>query len=251
MERAYNRPAGCLSDLTIDRLIVDELDGPTRAATLVHADTCTWCSARIAELRAEHQRFADQPLPIFLGRSRRVWLGASAGLAAAAALALVVMTSPAEPEPEPELAPASTTDVVRSKGSGQPGLGLRLERDGRLETLLPGESIVPGARVQPTYTAAEGGWLAVFGVDGAGRVQRHYPDDAQASTGAFHPPGRDEPLPFSLTFDATPGPERVIAVHCPHAIDIAAVERRLADGAAPAPGSACTVDRIELPKAGP
>lgn len=247
MERAFNRPAGCLSDLTIDRLIVAELDGPARAATLVHADTCTWCSARIAELRAEQRRFADRMLPLFLRRPRRAWLGASAGFAAAAALALVIVTSPEEPEP----APGPTPDLVRSKGSAHLGLGLRLERDGRLETLLPGESIAPGARVQPTYTAAEGGWLAIFGVDGAGQVQRHYPDDAQAGTGAFMPPGRDEPLPFSLTFDATPGPELVIAVHCPHAIDIAAVERQLADGAAPTPGSACAVDRIELPKAGP
>jgi hypothetical protein len=170
-----------------------------------------------------------------------VWLGASAGFAAAAALALVVATRPEEPEPTP--------DIVRSKGDTR--LGLRLERDGRLEALLPGEAIAPGARVQPTYTAAEGGWLAVFGVDGAGRVQRHYPDDAQADTGVFTPPGRDEPLPFSLTFDATPGRELVIAVHCPHAIDIAAVERQLADGAAPTPGPACAVDRIELPKVGP
>ena len=241
MERTYRRPTGCLSDLRIDRLIVDELDTPDRAATLAHADACAWCSLRISELRTAQSDFAAQPLPRSLRPRRPTWLGASAGLAAAAALAIVFAIPPHKPRP------VLSDDDVRSKGS--PHLDLQVERDGLLEPLLPGDRIRPGARVQPSYTAAAPGWLAIFGVDGAGRVQRHYPVGTDAS--AFVPAGRAEPLPFSLTFDSIPGLERIIAVHCPWPLDLAAVERQLATGATPSLDPGCAVDRLEFAKEDP
>ncbi|WP_434420153.1 DUF4384 domain-containing protein [Nannocystis pusilla] len=241
MQRAFQRPTGCLSDLVIDRLIVGELDDAARVEVLGHAAACTWCTARIAELRGEQQVFAAGPVPLALHRPKRRFLGVSAALAAAAALALVFLPDRSGPEPEPAPVPG---DVVRTKGAAH--VGLYVERDGKLSPLLSGEHIVPGARVQPTYTATEPGHLAIFGIDGAGRVQRHYPAEAPGSAPVR--PARDEPLPFSLAFDATPGRERLVAVFCEQAFDAAALERRLADDAAFEPGPGCSVDRIDLHK---
>ncbi|MFY0535929.1 hypothetical protein [Nannocystis pusilla] len=176
MQRAFQRPSGCLSDLVIDRLIVGELDDAARVEALGHAAACTWCTARIAELRGEQQAFAAGPVPLALHRPKRRFLGLSAALAAAAALALVFLPDRSGPEPEP--APV-LDDLVRTKGAAH--VGLYVERDGKLSPLLSGEHIVPGARVQPTYTATEPGHLAIFGIDGAGRVQRHYPADGPES----------------------------------------------------------------------
>ncbi|WP_096329638.1 DUF4384 domain-containing protein [Nannocystis exedens] len=227
----------------IDRLIVGELDDGARAEVLGHAGACAWCTARIAELRGEQQAFATGPVPLALHRPKRRFLGVSAALAAAAALALVFLPDRSGPGPEPEPA-LDTGDVVRTKGAAH--VGLYVERDGGLSPLLSGEHIVPGARVQPTYTTSEPGHLAIFGIDGAGRVQRHYPADGPASAPVR--PARDEPLPFSLAFDATPGREVLVAVFCPQAFDAAALEPRLAGGAAVEPGPRCTVDRIDLLK---
>ncbi len=246
MERIVYRPAGCLSDFAIDRLIVGELDDIARSATLDHAAACASCARRISELRGEHEHFATRPLPLFLGRRRRTVLGASAVLVAAA-LAVVVAMPP--DEPNDPVAPEPISDVVRTKGGDH--LGLYLERDGQFEPLLSGERIAPGARVQLTYTAAGPGYLAIFGVDGVGKVQRHYPGEAHVHTGAFVHAGHDEALPLSLAFDATPGHEVLLAVFCPQLIDTAVIERQIADGSAPSAGPTCTIDRIELLKSDP
>jgi len=68
-----------------------------------------------------------------------------------------------------------------------------------------------GDAVRFTVSARERVFVAIFGLDAAGRLSMYHPDTDELSAVQ---PGRDQPLPTAIALDATPGDERLYGVFC-------------------------------------
>jgi hypothetical protein len=211
---------GCLSNLALDRYLLDELSPPERQGVAGHLVGCRTCADLYAVMQAERVRFADQPLASLAadalaraGSSRPSWLRrllipATALCAGAAALA-VLWTPRAD---------------FRSKGSGGFSLSpyvLHPERAVTGGDLRPGEALHPGDKLQFRYHGRDG-YLAVVAVDAGGTVSVFYPPGAQAApvTG-----GRDVALSSAVELDGSLGRELVVAVRCDQPVAVAEVVR--------------------------
>lgn len=156
------------------------------------------------------------------------WLLLGAGLAAVAAAAVLVVFAGgrdrgggggAMRNDEPPAQGAAISLIVHAAGSPDRPLG-------------PGDTVQPGARLRLEIRAARRGYVAVLGVDGSGEVTVHYPPAGMAPAG-FDP--RDRMLPGATAFDATPGDERLVAVHAEQPFSLDAVVAAVrAGGALPA-----------------
>ena len=198
------RPEGCLSDLSLDRLVAGEhVDAPKQA----HLGGCDPCTARLAAFRREQQLAAplvdelrQRPAKV-LPLPRRRWLVA-APLFAAAALLLLMLLPRFRPLP-----------AERAKG-GAPALVLDVvvrHVDGSIEALAPGKRVHAGDAVRFVVSTARPGHLVILGLDAAGKVSVYVADGANP-----HPivRGVRQPMPGSIILDATPGAERLVALEC-------------------------------------
>ncbi|HEY3358375.1 MAG TPA: hypothetical protein VGQ83_34320, partial [Polyangia bacterium] len=213
-----------MSDLILDRLVAGELDGRPAAA---HLASCLTCRRRIEELR-QAQRGAESAMraaaarlveerrrrPGVRWRSLRVGL---VGLAAAAAALLVIFGVPVHPgrRPAPIVAPSGE----RTKGAVALDLVVR-RPDGRVELVLPGDTLAPGDAIRWRVSSDRPGFVAVVGLDQRGAVTPYYPRGAALAPVA---PGRDQLLEGSIELDDAPGTERVQLVICPDARAVATV----------------------------
>lgn len=230
-------PDGCLSSLALDEHAVGQLEPARRDAVRAHLVDCPHCGARAKALEAERIRFAARER----GRRRAaptgvvrpaIAVGFGLLVAAAAVLLLVDRRDPGSP-------PGDTT---RAKG------GLRLEvyvKKG--DQVLPARGAVlrPGDAIRFAVAGVDGGYLAVLGRDGTGRVSVYYPPGERAAPASRAE--EEEALPGSIVLDDAPGPETIALVHCDAAVPVATLAAVLARGGdAPVPG--CAVDRLELEK---
>ena len=213
------RPEACLSDLALERLLVEELGpGAERDAIARHLAACARCQARRDALAAAP---AQEPDPTFWQRQsarpppRRAALGA--GLAGMAALAALVLVLRPRPAPRPD-----ASDDARVKGGGAALELVARDRDGRTVPVFEGTSLRPGEAVRFIVTSPKPAHLAIVGLDAGGQVSLYWPPPAGASD--EWPPGAHE-VPGSIVLDATPGEERFVAVVCDAPIDHAALER--------------------------
>jgi hypothetical protein len=213
----------CVSELTIDRLLADELARDVADAVRAHATSCASCGPLLADAERVAREFAADPpvLRLPAARRRTSWaLGAGGALlAAAAALAIFVRTRPVEPEISPSVS------GIRTKGSAV--LGFFVSHAGELRRGQSGEVVAPADRVQLVTTTEQAGWIAVTGTDARGvRTVYGAPQPLDA--------GRDRELPFSIILDDTLGRSTISAVFCPSPFTL------------DAPPASCTTDTIAI-----
>jgi hypothetical protein len=220
------RPESCLSDLALERLLMDEPQPPTaRAAARAHLASCERCSQRSDALAAapaqapDPQWWARPPEPRRARRGVetrwrvRARLGAGAvTLAAAAALVFTLRSRPVAP-----------VDDTQIKGGGFILELVARRADGRVEPVFEGSVLHPNDAVRFVVTAPEPGQLAVVGFDSAGQASIYAP--AAATTSGPHE------LPGSIVLDDTLGAERFVAVLCREALDEATLRRAALSGA--------------------
>jgi hypothetical protein len=199
------RPPGCLSDLTLDKLVAGA--PATRATVEEHLATCMLCTQRLDELRRLNVRaalvLADGPGKLRRRLWRRTFVRASQALAAAAMLAFIVLL-PIWRQPGHE----------REKGQGLP-LELALvarQADGRIVELASGGRVHAGDAVRFLLSTGRGGHVVVLGLDAAGKVSVYVADGER---GLHVERGARQAMPGSIILDATPGAERVVALLCP------------------------------------
>jgi hypothetical protein len=191
-----------ISGFTLERYALGELEGDElRAAeAVIAADPAL--ALRVDQIRAERDAFLRaEPYAKFrvAHEARRApkqrWLAWMGLTLVTAAAVVVLMVQP--------------TGYEGVKGNGV-GLSVTLVGAGAPKALASGARVHAGDRLQLAYDAGEAQYVALLGIDGAGAVSVYYPD---ASDVMVNRPGAARAsFPFSLTLDATPGSETMVAV---------------------------------------
>jgi hypothetical protein len=193
------RPAACLSDLVLDRLLAGE-PGPRWE----HVNSCARCRARLEQLK-QASRVSESFITAGIARTRRRLWARRAGIAtslAVAATLLLVMTR-VRPLPSP---PAGE----RLKGA-ELSLGVYVRRGtGVVVAAQSPATVAPGEQIRFEVTSARPGFLGIVGLDSAGAVT---PYVASGQRLRKLGPGR-QLLDGSILLDETLGAEQLIAVWC-------------------------------------
>jgi hypothetical protein len=224
----------CLSDLVLDRLRTGELQPSSDVAA--HVGTCAGCAARMAALRADARRFADESFVPGLAadararaRGRRLSMPVWSGLLAAAAVLLLYVHSR---PPEPSL---------RTKGRGALDLVVR-RADGRVEPVDAGTLLHPDELVRFIVSTDESGYLMIVGADARQAVTVYQPTTGQPRT---LPAGRHI-IDGSVVLDDALGPERMIAVLCARPPSVDAVTAAARKALARADGDPRRMSTLDL-----
>lgn len=224
----------CPTELELDRLFVGELDAARAERGRAHAASCARCAALVAERERGVAAFAqdvglDHVTAATLRRLRaerttRAVMVAAGALAAAVViyLALPKRHDPGTPEhPVAAALPGPTEPSgVRIKG----GLALELvakRLDGHTEWLASPAQLAPSEAIRFAISTPSPGFVAIVGVDAAATVSAYVP--AGAGPGVRLGAGRQQLLDGSIVLDDTLGAERIFAVRCDDAIDVADV----------------------------
>ncbi len=196
----------CLSDLELDR----EIAGESNVAWSEHLAVCGACRhrrERFVEARDTFMTNAWAQASLRKATPPRLWPYAAAMAAAVMLVSFTVSRSP--------------TPTTRSKGA----LGFDVvakHRDGRVEALLPGAKLTPGASIRFRLEAPRAGFVAVASADAAPNVTVYYPHEAPMLPIDAH---HALLLDGSITLDATLGSERLVAVVCDSPPEVARLER--------------------------
>ncbi len=241
------RSGDCLSNLVLDRLLIEELKDDGRAAAMSHVSGCSRCSERLRELRSERDRFAAEARPLALPRSlraprrqpsgRALFAGGAVALGAAVAILLFVRRGRDELDPH-------AIDATQVKGGLR--LGLYIKRADSVIEGRSGDVVHPGDAIRFAYTSTSAGYLMILGRDGAGRVSVYFPEGNRAAPMRA---AEDEVLPGSIVLDDVPGREEIIALACDEpVVASAAVAALRAAVGAPERIAGCAVERLLLDK---
>lgn len=206
------------SELSVDKLLTDELPPDAAAALRAHAADCARCGETLDDAVTTRAQFARIDAAAWKGARRKHWPTA-APLAMAAALAIA-------------LAWPRTQDHVRTKGTAIVGFFVAHGDAVRRGTLR--ETVMPGDRLELVTSATEPCWFAAISDDQVG-VRSIYVPVVQIE------PGRERALAGAIELDAALGHETVTGVFCDHAFD----PLKLDLAALPA---GCTSDRFTLDK---
>jgi hypothetical protein len=165
--------------------------------------------ARLAELRAESEAFlrsvdVDMEVKRIQQRVERAkpekspawwrWLVPAGALAAAAAILLVFLRR--------DDSPPTLDEDIQFKGDGV-ALIIHLATSGQSQLLDDGDLVKPGDRIRFEVDAPKPGYVAIFGLDGSGKLTLYYPEGEQAAK--YDPENRL--VPGAIELDATPGDE--------------------------------------------
>jgi hypothetical protein len=198
-----SRPEGCLSDLSLDRMVVGERKRSAEQAA--HLLACPHCRMRLDVLERDSRDFDHRLyLPARPKRSLWRWAGGGGLLVAAAAILMILVRPPADPK-------------VRFKGGFQLELIARHADDGRVERLLPGAALSPDDAIRFRVASDRDVHLIVLGLDAAGQVTPYAPAVGAALALAAT---REKILDGSIVLDGTLGPERVVALACSEAMPV-------------------------------
>jgi len=225
------REKSCPSNLELDELLSGDLAGRAREAELRrHIDGCVICGPRLAARRAEPALSPDplvfRPLLSSLAASRRRrawrhWLGVAGALGSTAVAGAILWGhrsgGPAETsDNRTKGALILTVHVQSAPANGQPSTVTVVSAEGTLRA---------GDQMRFTLTAAQPGFAAVLGLDGAPSVTTYVP-----AAGAATPPPIDATgpvtLPGSVIADDTSGFERIVAIVCPRMTSLAALQEK-------------------------
>jgi hypothetical protein len=239
------RGAHCPSALRLDQWLAGELTDAEQAELEGHVAGCAPCQSRHGELVESRRSFAREA-PSFAElrrsprRTRFRWRTTAPLLAAAAALALAIG------QPWQVWGPfVEESNGTRIKGGGT-HLTWVVRRGERVFPGRPDLELRPGDALRFSISAREPVYVALLGLDAAGRWSVYHPDqDALARLEA----GNDQPLPVAIELDATPGDERLYAVFCRNATSLTIVKEALLRSAdVPALPSGCSHERHTLHK---
>lgn len=213
-----------VSDWMLERYLLRELppaqlqwlDGLVQGRTSV-AD-------RVAALRRDNAeilaRYPPRAVAATVALRRRAvprtWQLGAVGLAVAAAVVLLALPQ---------------DDGTRTKGLGA-HLGIHRRTDRGSERLVDGALVEVGDRLQVVFSKGDADHAAVFSLDGAGTVTRHWPthDDTRVTATTVA-------LGTAFELDDAPAFERFVLVSAEVPIDLRLVEhdlRRVAEGPDPA-----------------
>jgi hypothetical protein len=235
-------PPVCASDLLLDRLLAQELDGAELAGLNRHLEGCLGCAARLAHQEAFRAGFQVSP-PLRRvapsgtrspGRRQR-WpsaaVGALGALAAAAAALLI--------------APGLTGSGNQTRSKGGARLDFYLNSGGKVHRGTSGQVVPAGAQIQLVYTHPEPFWLAVISLDGAGQTSVYFPAGSNGQSTAQMKGGTNEPLPVSTILDDVLGTEQLFGLFCKDSTPIAPFRDTLARRRAePPPPPGCRISRL-------
>lgn len=266
----------CASDLTIDRLLVDELDHDELHDLEDHTARCPACKELIARRRQQAQAFCSRPhlqqeAAAVLARWQQerqtdpqplrkrprlpLWFPLLGGLAmAGAAAALLLLLLPPKPPPPPDEL-GQHSDRLRIKGGFS--LTAFVKRGPSVTKARSGETFFGGDVVRFAYTSQISGYLALVGVDAGQVVTLYHP--ARGETAVAIAAGVGQALPGASELDETLGQETVIGVLCPRPFTTITVTRRAREivsalrrdqqvGPGLLPQPRCRVARFELNK---
>ena len=228
-------PAGCLSDLALDRIAAE--DEPRRNA---HLDGCERCRSRLGlfaavgaapvarrTLESASARAAKrQPWPFV-----RLPLAIAGACAAAALVFLAVRPTPPRP-----------SDEVRIKGTS---VAFFRQRGGEVTHGVSGESFLPGDALRFVVSSGSPGYFFLVGVEPSGNVVAYHPYGGTKS--AEIAVGREIALPGSLVLDESKGVEYFGGLFSREPLRLE--EIRGAVQAALARGSPLPVEGVDLPAA--
>lgn len=186
------RAANCLSDLFLDRWRVRELSEVEEASVKAHVRACAACARRERELAKEA---LDFDVPLRLPRRAPSPRRLSLRLAAAAAVASTLF-----------FLPRSEPPGIRTKGGASLSVIAR-RADGRIDHVLPGDSLAPGDAIRFEVRTNEPSIVAVLGIDAVGAVTPYVDEVAIEADGP-------QLLPGAIRLDDTLGPERIVALFC-------------------------------------
>jgi hypothetical protein len=212
------RPAGCPSDLTLDRLHAGELPPEQARALREHAEGCEGCRGRMALRTLGFAAFPEaQPGRLLAGVLagieeaparpwwRLTWLRFGAlGAAAAAALVLLAVAfwPPAVERPDP---------AVRTKGSL--GLTVFLKRGDQVVEALSGDAFRAGDRLRFALDLPAAGHVFLVAQDAQGHLEPCHPFGPGAASRPVQA-GSTGPLEGAVELDGAPGDEWIHLVHC-------------------------------------
>jgi len=246
------RPAGCPSDLALDRARAGEADEPERARVQRHVAGCPRCTAhwqatdQAARALPPRRTGGESPRPSpspTAGRGRPwPWRAPGRGAALALAAAAVWLIWPrAGKGPAP-----SREDALRSKGSAR--LGLFVKSGDRVRHGVDGEVVAPGDTLRFTVTATAERWVAVLSRDGGGTASLYVPVGSPGTPMVAVTPGHDVPLPGSLELDEVLGHEDLVGMFCDRPVPTGDLLRDLTTSGAVHPPAGCAVDRLTIEK---
>lgn len=197
------------------------------------AAACPVCRAALDDARREATAFTrtvgPRTLPVIearLARWRMVWF-ASAGLAAVAAVAAVALVWFAgRAITAPGIAPRAP--MIAAKGDPALHVMARQHTGGEdhVFEVQDGAALRPGDAIRFAIDA-DGGYLLVVSVDGAGQLSVYHPYGGDRSA-PLDAPGHRAVLDGSIVLDDAPGPERIWAVISDRPIAVAELRAQLA-----------------------
>lgn len=239
--------ADCLSNLALDRLLVEELKDHGRAAAMSHVSGCARCTARLREMKGERERFAAEVRPLALPPAlavvrrpfsgRALFAGGAVALGATVAILMFVRGGR-------DVIDEQAIDATQVKGRLR--LGLYIKRGEAVLEGRSGDVVHPGDAIRFAYTSTSAGYLMILGRDGAGRVSVYFPEQDRAAPIS---PGEDEVLPGSIVLDDVPGREEIVALVCDEPVaTAAAVEGLRTASRSPVRIAGCAVERLILDK---
>lgn len=244
------RPVTCLSDYLLDQLVSGDLAGrPEEGAAREHLAACARCSDRLAAFAAVEAPVlaATDALPAGTARPRRPERRAGRLMAALAVVGAAAVGA--------VLVFGGGRDETGTRTKGLVTLGVVLRRpSGEIVRLGQGEAVAPRDSLRFEVASARSGFVAVLGLDAAGRASAYIP-----ASGPMVRLERGSPvvLPGSIVADDTLGPERIVAVVCNEPRPVAdlralagtALARAAGDpGRVPDLGTACAETMFDIQK---
>jgi len=232
-------PERHLSEIDLARLVVDAGEPPA------HVAGCARCREALEHARGEAAVFARRVMPrtlpaieARLGRRRIAWLVPATIALAAVAVWLVVL---------PRLRPDAERPAIAAKGSPVLHLVARraLAAEDRVFGVEPGAALAAGDAIRFVLDGADGRYLLVVSLDGAGQINVYYPYGGTAAaplTAAGH-----VVLDGSIVLDDAPGPERIWAVMSDRAVAVDELRAQLSAIAAGGPAAIRSGDDLALP----
>jgi len=230
------RPQGCITDLRFDAWYAGEISGAAREAFDLHVASCRRCQKRQSELAAEREAFlAINPRLVkppwrTPPERRKRWAMATMTIAASAAALIALYIRPNFTE---------ISQTVRLKGGAH--IGFFVQRGDMYERATPVYTVHPEDRVRFIYSSPRPAYLAIYGVDTRGTVSVYFPaSDSSERVRA----GSDVALKSAVELDEVLGLERIYALFCQSAFQIAEPKNKLAAQQMLEPVPGCHVDTL-------
>ncbi len=223
----------CVSDLDIDRLLLEDTDRTETASMRAQISACDHCRQRYEAIEADYQRFQARPAKIAFAppdqRSTLLQLGA--GLLATAAAVLLFVTSTPDPSP----------GAIRLKGGDRFDYTI-VTASGRIRN--DRTTARPGDELQWRFRASEDRYVAILSRGDDGRISVYFPEGEQTELISG---GGETVLPTAVRLHGAERQQReqLYGFMCSKSVSIETLQAALREESSSFP-SVCTIDRRPL-----